>query len=238
MRRDKLSDEAWSRIEHRLPGRPESPGMTTDNRLVINAVLWIARPGAPGPDRLERFGHGNRVFPRFHRGAQRGGLGPGGGGVGRRRRPGVAADRRDCGPCPSTCRGGRNKGGTTRREAARGGFSIQVQVAVDALGHPVKVILTAGQAHDLSRAKDLITGHKPASVIAAKGEDSNEFVAAVEAQGAQAVIPPRSTRKTPREDDKPLDQERNRVERFLNRGKPDRRVATRDEKTGRNFLAF
>jgi hypothetical protein len=70
----------------------------------------------------------------------------------------------------------------------------------------VKVILTAGQAHDLSRAKDLITGHKPASVIAEKGEDSNEFVAAVEAQGAQAVIPPRSTRKTPREDDKPLDQ--------------------------------
>lgn len=75
-------------------------------------------------------------------------------------------------------------------------------------------------------------------MIADKGYDSNDFVAAVEAQGAQAVIPPRSNRKTPREYDKILYKERNRVERFLNRAKHYRRVATRYEKTGRNFLAF
>jgi hypothetical protein len=118
MRRDKLSDEAWSRIEHRLPGRPESPGMTTDNRLVINAVLWIARPGAPGLTGSSGSVTGTGFPAVPPRGPTRG-LGPGEGGVGRRRRPGVAADRRDCGPCPSTRRGGRNKGGTTRREAAR-----------------------------------------------------------------------------------------------------------------------
>lgn len=75
-------------------------------------------------------------------------------------------------------------------------------------------------------------------MIADKGYDSNEFVAAVEDQGARAVIPPRSNRKTSREYDKILYKERNRVERFLNRAKHYRRVATRYEKTGRNFLAF
>jgi transposase len=102
----------------------------------------------------------------------------------------------------------------------------------------VKVTLTAGQAHDLSKAKGLIEGHKPEHVIADKGSDSTAFVAEVAAQGAQAVIPPRSNRKTPREYDKHLYKERNRVERFLNRAKHYRRVATRYEKTGRNFLAF
>ncbi len=52
------------------------------------------------------------------------------------------------------------------------------------------------------------------------------------------MIPPRSHRKTPREYDQHLDKERNRVERFLNRAKHYCRVATRSEKTGRNFLAF
>jgi len=75
-------------------------------------------------------------------------------------------------------------------------------------------------------------------VIADKGFDSDEFVRAVEATGAEAVIPPRSNRKAPRDYDEHLYKERNLVERFLNRAKHYRRVATRYEKTGRNFLAF
>jgi transposase len=102
----------------------------------------------------------------------------------------------------------------------------------------VKVILTAGQAHDLSQAKELIQEQKAEHVIADKGYDSDDFVAVVAAQGAKPVIPPRSNRKTPREYDKHLYKERNRVERFLNRAKHYRRVATRYEKTARNFLAF
>ncbi len=48
MRRYELADEPWSRIEHLLPGRPESPGTTgNDNRRFVNALLWIARTGAP-----------------------------------------------------------------------------------------------------------------------------------------------------------------------------------------------
>jgi putative transposase len=102
----------------------------------------------------------------------------------------------------------------------------------------VRLIVTTGPRHDLSRAKDLIQDQEAEDVSAAQGEDSPAFVAALEAPGARAVIPPRSHRETLRHSDAHLDQERTRVERFLTRVKSFGRVATRSEKTARNFLAF
>jgi transposase len=68
MRRYELTDEEWSRIEHLLPGRPGDPGgHAEDNRLFVNAVIWIARSGAPWRDLPERFGLWNSVFQRFNR---------------------------------------------------------------------------------------------------------------------------------------------------------------------------
>lgn len=75
-------------------------------------------------------------------------------------------------------------------------------------------------------------------MIADKGFDSDEFVRAIEAAGAEAVIPPRPNRKAPRDYDERLYRERNRVERFLSRARPHRRGATRYGKTARNFPAF
>lgn len=73
MRRYALSDEQFARIEHFLPGKPSDPGRTAaDNRLFIDAVLWIARTGAPWPDLPERFGKYNSVFQRFNRWAKNG----------------------------------------------------------------------------------------------------------------------------------------------------------------------
>jgi transposase len=75
-------------------------------------------------------------------------------------------------------------------------------------------------------------------VLADKGYDSNALVDAIEAKGAAAVIPPKANRLEQREYDADLYKERNQVERFINRLKQFRRVATRYEKTARNFLAF
>ena len=67
-RRHELSDEQWSQIEPHVPGREGDPGRTgEDNRLFLNAVLWIARTGAPWRDLPERFGKWNSVFQRFNR---------------------------------------------------------------------------------------------------------------------------------------------------------------------------
>jgi transposase len=102
----------------------------------------------------------------------------------------------------------------------------------------VRLILTGGQAHDMSQAQALIEGLKSDYVIADKGYDSGPFVATIEAAGAKAVIPSRSNRREPREYDKHLYRERNQVERLFGRLKECRRVATRYEKTSRNYLAF
>ena len=121
---------------------------------------------------------------------------------------------------------------------SRGGFGTKVHIAVDALGNPVRVILTGGQVADVTQGAALVAGIKAEHVIADKGYDSKELVGEIEASGAKAVIPPRSNRKEKRKYDKHLYKDRNLVERFINRVKQCRRIATRYEKTARNYMAF
>jgi transposase len=71
-----------------------------------------------------------------------------------------------------------------------------------------------------------------------EGYDSDAFAKVLEGRGAEVVIPPRSNRVAPREYDPVADRERNKVERCINRLKQFRRVATRYEKTARNFLGM
>lgn len=75
-------------------------------------------------------------------------------------------------------------------------------------------------------------------VIGDKGYDSKKLVRAIQARGAEAVIPTLSNRKEQRAYDKELYKDRNLAERFWGKVKQYRRVATRYEKTARNFLAF
>jgi transposase len=68
MGRYELTDDEWNHIEHLLPGREGDPGgHGEDNRLFVNAVIWIDRTGAPWRDLPERFGLWNSVFQRFNR---------------------------------------------------------------------------------------------------------------------------------------------------------------------------
>jgi transposase len=71
--RHAIADADFDRIKDLLPGRPGTPGVTArDNRLFIDAVLWIAKTGAPWRDLPERFGHWNSTWRRFDRWAERG----------------------------------------------------------------------------------------------------------------------------------------------------------------------
>jgi transposase len=68
-----LTNEQYARLEPLLPGRPGTPGRNaTDNRRFIDAVLWIARTGAPWADLPERFGKYDTVYQRFNRWAKKG----------------------------------------------------------------------------------------------------------------------------------------------------------------------
>src|SRR3954469_12698438 len=71
--RHAISDADWDRIRDLLPGRPGQTGwLAKDNRLFLDAVLWIAKTGAPWRDLPERFGRWNSVWKRFDRWAQKG----------------------------------------------------------------------------------------------------------------------------------------------------------------------
>ena len=66
--RKQLRDEQWKQIWGLLPGKPGDPGRSgTDNRMFVEAVLWIARTGSPWRDLPEEFGRWNSAYQRFAR---------------------------------------------------------------------------------------------------------------------------------------------------------------------------
>ncbi len=95
-----------------------------------------------------------------------------------------------------------------------------------------------GQHHGVARSQELIDGFEPEAVIADKGYDADHLRGAIHDAGAEAVIPSRSNRKAPRDYDKALYRERNRVERFSNKLKQFRRVATRYDKLLPDYRGF
>lgn len=111
-------------------------------------------------------------------------------------------------------------------------------MVADALGNPIRFELTGGEASDCKQASTLLKDLPFEGLLADRAYDSNAIVAFVEQRQAQVVIPPMPHRKVQRPYDKYLYKERNLVERFFNKLKHYRRLATRYEKTARNFLAM
>lgn len=73
MIRRELTDAQWARIEKLVPGKEGDKGRHgEDNRLFVDAVLWIARTGAPWRDLPPEFGNWNSQFQRFRRWARKG----------------------------------------------------------------------------------------------------------------------------------------------------------------------
>lgn len=108
---------------------------------------------------------------------------------------------------------------------------------VDALGLPIALSLTGGQAHDITQAETLTAQVQPGAILGDKGYDSDAFLQSLQIRAIKAVIPPRSNRIIKRDCDFALYRERNLVERFFNTIKHFRGIVPRYEKTARNFLA-
>lgn len=121
---------------------------------------------------------------------------------------------------------------------SRGGLTTKIHACVDALGNPVRLILTGGQINDVTQGATLIEAIPTGAVIADKGYDCDALVRTIEATGAEAIIPSRNNRATPRSIDWHRYKARNLIERFFNRLKQFRRIATRYDKLARRFNAF
>ena len=106
------------------------------------------------------------------------------------------------------------------------------------MGRPTALMLTPGQASDLTGFDALVETIQADVLIADKGYDADKRVRAVLARaGKTAVIPPRRNRKKPASYDKELYKKPHHIENFFSRLKDFRAIATRYEKSARNFLA-
>ena len=121
---------------------------------------------------------------------------------------------------------------------SRGGLTTKIHALVDANGLPIVLKLTAGQAHDGRSAADMLDTVGPGDVLLAdRAYDADALRLAMMARGAWANIPLMPQRKTRPAFSAFLYRYRNQVERFFNKLKQFRAVATRYDKRDDNFLA-
>ncbi len=131
----------------------------------------------------------------------------------------------------------KSRRGPGDRPIARG-LSTKIHALVDALGNPVNFFLTGGEAHDLVGADHLLPSMQADTLIADKAFDADErVIAPLAAAGKTAVIPPKANRRLPRDYDQYIYQARHLIENFFAKLKQFRAIATRYDKTARNFLA-
>ena len=117
-------------------------------------------------------------------------------------------------------------------------MSTKIHAATEALGLPVRLLASPGQRNDIAFAHDLVDGIEAGATLADKGYDADHLVDRIAETGGQVVIPPRRNRKDQRSYDADLYKERNHIERFFNKLKQFRRVATRYDKLLVNFMGF
>ena len=169
-------------------------GSAKDNRLFVEAVLWIARTGSPWRDLLEEYGHWHKVYVRFNRWSHKGVWDK------------VFEELSKEGDFEYVMIDGSivrvHQHGTAERvqqdEQAQGksvgGLSPKIHAAVDALGNSIK--LTRGQDSEVKQAQALIKDKDfdMDYLLADKAYDLDSIIQFIEDSGAIAVIPPKKTK--------------------------------------------
>ncbi|MGF1463029.1 MAG: IS5 family transposase [Maricaulaceae bacterium] len=248
-RRYELTDFEWSIIAPLLPNKPRGVPRANDRR-VLNGIFWRLRTGSPWADIPERYGPATTCYNRFVRWRKRG--------VWDRIFDAVSKAYKgdtqsvDASSIRVHQHGANGKAGKKTASAAgladlrarcmgrsRGGLTTKIHALVDADGLPVRLKLTPGQDHDGVSAHDMLDGIKAGRVLLADAAyDLDRLRAAIAEQGGWACVKPIRTRKTRPVFSPFLYKGRNVVERFFNKLKHFRAIATRYEKHDDNFLAL
>ena len=119
-----------------------------------------------------------------------------------------------------------------------GGFTSKIHAKVDALGIPLKFILTPGKESDFKQANKLLGDTNNAYVLCDRGYDSDDFRNHILKQKNIPVIPGKISRKIPIEYDKHIYKERSLVENFFSKIKYYRRIFSRFDISIHSFYAF
>jgi transposase len=235
--RYELTDCEWAAIKPFLPNKPRGVPRVNDRR-VLNGIFWVLRSGAPWRDLPENFGPYTTCYSRFARWRRAG--------VWDQLMNALTASHDAAVQIIDTsivrvhqhgaCIAGNCEQLMGR---SRGGLTTKIHAVVDAGGLPVRLALTTGEAHDNRLVLTLLRALKSGALLLAdRGYDADWIRTFVSQHGAWANIPPKRNRKEPICFSPHLYRARNLVERFFNKIKQCRRVATRYDKLAVNYLAF
>ncbi|MEZ5896183.1 MAG: IS5 family transposase [Parvularculaceae bacterium] len=234
-----LTDAQWARMEPHCLGKPSDPGRSgKDNRLFLEAVLWIARTDSPWRDLPASFGKWNTVFKRFRDWVKAD--------VFKRLFDAVSDDPDmeyamiDATIVPVHRHGHGAKGGPQSQAIgkSKGGWTTKIVALTDALGNLVRFELLPGNRYDTVGVAPLIDGVEFGALIADKAYDSNWIIEDMNERGAKIVISQRPQRRNPLEIDEEMYKWRHLVENFFCKLKEFKRIAMRSDKTDPSYKAM
>jgi transposase len=221
-----------------LPNKPRGVPRV-DDRRVLNGIYWRLRTGAPWADIPSRYGPHTTCVNRFNRWRRAG--------VWDRLLDAVSeAYDGDIQMIDSSsirvhqhAANGKKKHPRSRcMGRSRGGLTTKIHALVDAMGLPILLKLSEGQAHDGRSAQDMYQSLEAGNVLLADAAyDSNRLHQTMKDRGATANVKSMPNRLKPPSFDKELYKQRNQVERFFNKLKHFRAIATRYDKRDDNYLA-
>jgi transposase len=235
--RYELTDYEWVATTASPPNKPRGVPRVNDRR-VLNGIFWVLRSGAPWRDLPDNFGPYTTCYNRFVRWRRAG--------VWDQLMNALTAGHDTPVQMIDTsivrvhqhgaCIAGNSEQLMGR---SRGGLTTKIHAVVDTSGLPVRLALTTGEAHDNRLVVTLLSALKSgAMLLADRGFDADWIRTFVSEHGAWANIPPKRNRKEAICFSPYLYKARNLVERFFNKIKQCRRVATRYDKLAANYLAF
>ncbi len=213
--RKEITNNQWNRIKHFFPDRTGEKGRPPKNhRMMVNAILWILRTGAPWRDLPPCYGPWKSVYSRFRRWSKA------------RLWDEIFThisknNNNDLNMIDSTAvkahqHSSGGKGGKKQAIGkSRGGLTTKIHVVSDGDGLPLKVDLTGGNVHDSVPAVDLLKNIKSDFLLGDKGYDSSRIINFIKRQGSKAIIPSRKSNKIIRNYDKNKYKSRNLIECFL-----------------------
>jgi transposase len=236
MARFDLSDGEWAIIAPLLPNKPRGVPRE-DDRRVLNGIFCVLRTGSPWRDLPERYGPYTTCYNRFNRWAKAGIWLKVFEALAQHSPQSLQLIDSSIIRAHQHAAGGK-KGARITPSVSLGGLSTKIHAVVDDDGLPIRIVLTAGQAHDQSVVPELLRDLMPGSdVVADRGYDSDAVLDLIRQAGARPHIPSLSRRLVRRSVDHAIYRQRNLVERFFNKLKHFRRIATRFDKLARNYLA-
>ena len=249
-----LNEAMWERLSPLLPPqKPRTGRPSLDHRTFIEAVLWLARTGAPWRDLPPGLMNWRTAWRRLQRWTTAGVRGR----VLDALRAMASEAGWDAHMLDSTvvrahahAAGARRTAGEQALGRSRGGFSTKLHLRCDGRGRPVAFHLTGGQRHDLTGAGPLFergvlrTGRrgrprwKPVAVIADKAYSAAWLLDVLRRKRIVPAIPNRADQPENPDFDRATYRRRNLVERLVDKLKRFRRVATRYDKLAPHYLAF